>query len=184
MAWVTSELEYYARVFLCFRFIPQQLYQGKLDNFVFAILSMMVETPFVIFCKSVYPSAELLPNKTRRGKNFSLHQEQLLKVLSGCEEFRDGEWSKSTCCDSGGAAKAEAAKTERENLNIVTISVLILLFVSPKCSSIVVKPYPESFCGSERAEISRDKGQGKHPALWAASADSYSLPHRLLITRC
>lgn len=97
MVWVTSGLKYYARV-LCFSSIPQQQYQGEVESFVVAILSMLVDTTFVTFCKSLYPSAEVLPNKTREKKPLSIHQEQLLKMLSGCEKFRghwDGEWSKS-----------------------------------------------------------------------------------------
>lgn len=67
MVWVTSGLKYYAWV-LCFSSIPQQQYQGEVESFVVAILSMLVDTTFVTFCKSLYPSAEVLPNKTREKK--------------------------------------------------------------------------------------------------------------------
>lgn len=96
MVWVASGLKYFARV-LCFSSIPQQRYQGKVESFVDSVLSMLVDTSLVTFCKSLYPSAEVLPDKTRGEKNLSLHQEELLKMLSGCERFRghrDEEWSK------------------------------------------------------------------------------------------
>lgn len=95
MVWVTSGLKYYARV-LYFSSIPQQQYQGKVESFVVEILSMLGDTPFVTSCKSLYPSAQVLPNKTRGENPLFLHQEQLVKTLSGCERFgghQDGEWS-------------------------------------------------------------------------------------------
>lgn len=80
MVWVTSGMKYCARV-LCFSSIPQQQYQGKVEGFVVAILSMLVDTLFVTFCKSLYLSAEVLPNKTRGEKSLSWHQDQLLKMF-------------------------------------------------------------------------------------------------------
>lgn len=80
MVWVTSALNYYTRL-LCFSSVPQQLCQGKVESFVVMVSGMLVDThsASVIFCKSLHPSAAVLPHKMKV-KNPSLPQGQLSEV--------------------------------------------------------------------------------------------------------
>lgn len=73
MVWVTSVLKYYTSL-LCFSSVPQQRYQGKVESFVVTVSSMLVDThfAFVTCCKSLHPSAAVLPHKKRAKKPFSV----------------------------------------------------------------------------------------------------------------
>lgn len=155
MVWVTSVLKYYTRL-LCFSSVPQQRYQGKAESFVVTVSSMLADAHFasVTFCKSLHPSAAVLPHKTRAKKTPSPPQEQLLRtnavgiwegqmpprwgtvqVMSCCDSLVASRWSSRAWCSHEVVPVLAGDKTDTDNLSIVTISILILLSLFPKCNS-------------------------------------------------
>lgn len=99
MVWVTSVLKYYTRL-LCFSSVPQQRYQGKAESFVVTVSSMLADAHFasVTFCKSLHPSAAVLPHKTRAKKTLprprNSYWGQMLLVSERVRCHQDGEPSK------------------------------------------------------------------------------------------
>ena len=186
MVWVTSVLKYYTSL-LCFSSVPQQCYQGKVESFVVMVSSMLVDTRFasVTFCKSLHPSAAVVPHKTRAKKPFpppgtasedkccwhlrgsdatkteNYPSDKLLRPL-GCIKMERQSLMQPWSCTSPGWRQNWDRKPEYCDNFYIDPTVCLPKAQQQKCSYM---PYPESFCFSERAVIFRDKGQGKHCTL-------------------